>query len=130
MAEPVSSAAVGASAAKMVGFGGIMGVAFFFVAAVVLMTRMPRSSKEWAVMLISTLVSSLGIGSGIVVRYNLQHLAQDWFGMVFLGGVIFVCGLPGWFLVRLWFNYVSKHDNADITDVIRDIKKIKDEVQK
>ena len=130
MAEPVSSAAAGASMAKMAGFGVISGLAFIFVSVVVLMTRMPRSRKEWAVMLISTLVSSLGIGSGIVVRYGLQHLAQDWFGMVFLGGIIFVCGLPGWFIVRLWFNYVSKHDDADITDVIRDVKNLKDEVQK
>ena len=73
-------------------------VAGGLVAAVVLMTRMPRSPQEWAVGLICTVVSSLAGGSFIIVKWGLHEWVTDVWGMIALGGFFFVCGLPGWAL--------------------------------
>lgn len=51
----------------------MMTLAVTLVAAVVLMTRMPRSPQEWAVGLICTVVSSLASGSFIIVKWGLHE---------------------------------------------------------
>ena len=75
-------------------------LAVALVAAVVLMTRMPRSPQEWAVGLICTVVSSLAGGSFIIVKWGLHEWITDIWGMIALGGFFFICGIPGWALVR------------------------------
>ena len=122
MAEPVSSAATGYGAAKAIGLGGILSICIIFAGLVVFMTRMPRSRSEWVVGLISTVMSSLCGGAYVVMRYELQHYATDWIGMVVLGGILFSCGLPGWAIVRWVFNYINKHEGQDIITVVNDVR--------
>lgn len=58
-----------------------------------------------------------------VVRYfEIQHWAQDQFGLMAMIGLIFACGLPGWALVRWTFNAIRKRDGKGIDEVLREIR--------
>ena len=63
--EPVSTSGFTALL-KLYGVAIMVTLAVGLVAAVVLMTRMPRSPQEWAVGLICTVVSSLAGGWALV----------------------------------------------------------------
>ncbi|MGY0266207.1 hypothetical protein, partial [Citrobacter freundii] len=69
--EPVSTSGFTALL-KFYGVAIVVALAVGLVAAVVLMTRMPRSPQEWAVGLICTVVSSLAGGSFIIVKWGLH----------------------------------------------------------
>ncbi len=43
--------------------------------------------------------------------------------MIALGGFFFVCGLPGWALVRWIFNFIDKQEGKTIVEVIKEFKK-------
>lgn len=97
--EPVSTSGLTAIL-KFYGAAIMVTLAVALVAAVVLMTRMPRSPQEWAVGLICTVVSSLAGGSLIIMKFTLHAWATDTWGWFAIGGLFFVCGLPGWALIR------------------------------
>jgi len=122
MSEPISSGG-SAAAVKVYGLFFIIAASIVLVCLVVLLMRAPRSPQEWAVGLICTVVSSVGLGAATVVRFDLHHLASSYVGMCALGLTVFVCGLPGWFLVRLAFNYMNRNESASLIDVIRDVRK-------
>ncbi|TPR84890.1 hypothetical protein [Acinetobacter baumannii] len=126
--EPVSTSGLTALL-KFYGFAIVVALAASLVVAVVLMTRMPRSPQEWAVGLICTVVSSLAGGSFIIVKWGLHEWVTDIWGMIALGGFFFVCGLPGWALVRWTFNFINKQEGKTIIEVIKDVKKAKDDIQ-
>lgn len=122
MPEPIPT---GSSAAvvKIYGLASVTIVSIVLVCLVVLLMRPPRSPQEWAVGLICTVVSSVGLGAAVIVRFSLQGLAQNYAGVCALGLLVFVCGLPGWFIVRLAFNYMNRNESASLVDVIRDVRK-------
>ncbi len=122
MPEPIST---GGSAAvvKIYVLASVTIASIALVCLVVLLMRPPRSPKEWAVGLICTVVSSVGLGAAVVERLSLQGLAQDYVGVCALGLLVFVCGMPGWFVVRLAFNYMNRNESASLIDVIRDVRK-------
>lgn len=122
MPEPISSGG-SAAAVKIYGLASVTIASIVLVCLVVLLMRPPRSSQEWAVGLICTVVSSVGLGAAVIVRLSLQGLAQDYVGVCALGLLVFVCGLPGWFIVRLAFNYMNRNESASLIDVIRDVRK-------
>lgn len=132
-AGAAKSAASHATAVTVYGTAGIGLVAAVLAMAVVFMARMPRSPKEWAIGLISTVVSSLSLGSAVVVKFGLLDWArvpdpfEAWVGMVAIGGVVFSCGLFGWAIVRWSFNFINAREGASIVDVI---KEVKDEVRR
>lgn len=121
MSEPFSTMGIGAGL-KAYGAGLIIGLFIVMVWLVVIMTRMPRTRQEWAVGLITTVVSSLAGGSFLIVKYQLHAWNNDVYGMMALGGFYFACGLPGWALVRWVFNFINKRDGSDILDVVREVK--------
>lgn len=82
----------------------------------------PRSPKEWAVGLISTVVLSIGGGSFVIEHWQLQHWAYSPFGLFSMLGLVFACGLPAWAVVRWIFNYIEKNRAATITDVVGDVR--------
>lgn len=135
-AGAVKSAASGGNITTFVMFGmSAIGLVFIMLAvAVVLMMRMPRSRKEWGVGLTTTVVGSLAGGAAVVMRFGLldwvrsPDLAEVYVGIIAIGGVLFMCGLPAWFIVRLIFNFVDKNEGKGIDEVARDLKKLKDEV--
>ena len=126
--EPVSSSI--AAFLKFYGMVIVTTLAILMVATVVLMMRMPRSPQEWAVGLICTVVSSLAGGSFIIVKFALHSWVTDIWGMITLGGFFFVCGLPGWAIVRWIFNYIDKQEGKTIIEVMKELKKSKDNLSK
>ncbi len=121
MPEPISTGS--AAAIKVYGLASIVVTSIVLVCFVVLLMRPPRSPQEWAVGLICTVVSSVGLGAAVIIRFSLQCLAQGYVGMCALGLTVFVCGLPGWFIVRLAFNYMNRNESASLVDVVRDVRK-------
>jgi len=126
--EPVSTSGFTALL-KLYGIAIMVTLAVGLVAAVVLMTRMPRSPQEWGVGLICTVVSSLAGGSFIIVKWGLHEWVTDVWGMIALGGFFFVCGLPGWALVRWIFNFIDKQEGKTIVEVIKEFKKARKDIE-
>ena len=123
MSEPISGAAAGAFGWKLLGGMAGMGAIGAGLASVVVMCMMtPRSPKEWAVGLISTIVFSIGGGAAVVQHYGLDAWAHTPFGLVAMLGLVFACGLPGWAIVRWLFNYIEAKRNATLADVVRDVR--------
>ncbi len=50
-------------------------------------------------------------------------------GMIALGGFFFVCGLPGWALVRWIFNFIDKREGKTIVEVIKEFKKARKDIE-
>ncbi|AXY56797.1 hypothetical protein CDG60_09605 [Acinetobacter chinensis] len=124
--EPVSTSGV-AAFLKFYGMLIVTTLAIAMVATVVLMMRFPRSPQEWAVGLICTVVSSLTGGAFIIVKWGLHEWITDIWGVIALGGFFFVCGLPGWAIVRWTFNFIDGQEGRTIIDVVKELKKAKDD---
>jgi len=125
MAEPTSSGVAGAAAFKA--FGGVAGVAALgtgLASAVVMLMTPPRSKREWAVGLISTLVSSIGGGAAVIEYFALHDWVRSQIGLLAMGGLIFACGLPGWAIVRWIFNFIEKNRDASIDEIANDVKEM------
>lgn len=127
MSEPITGTVGAGAVLKAYGFGAIIALCLVLVYLVVIMTRMPRTRQEWAVGLITTVVSSLAGGSFFIVKYQLHAWGADVYGMMALGGFYFACGLPGWAIVRWIFNFINQREDATIIDVVREVK---DKIQK
>lgn len=130
--EPMSSAGFGVGAWKVALWLMGLGTFGFGLAAIVVMCfTPPRTPKELAVALISTLVSSLSLGSGVVIYFELHKLlaatdiALQVAALLSLGGILFTCGLPGWAIVRWIFNALAKRDGQDIVQVLQELRDIK-----
>jgi len=122
MSDLISGAA-GAAGWKVIGGAAGAGAIGAGLASIVVMCAMtPRSPKEWAVGLISTVVASIGGGAAVIQYFGLQSWAHSAIGLVAMLGLVFACGLPGWAIVRWIFNYISKNQNATIADVAKDVK--------
>jgi hypothetical protein len=122
MPEPASSGVAGAAAYKAVG-GAAAGGALLATIVVMLMTP-PRTHREWAVGVISTVVTGIGGGAIVVEYFGLQSWVQSITGFMALGGLIFGCGLPGWAIVRWVFNFIEKNRDAGIDEIAHDVKEI------
>ena len=118
--EPVSSSL--ATFLKFYGMVIVTTLAILMVATVVLMMCMPRSPQEWVTGLICTVVSSLAGGAFIIVKFSLHQWVTDSWGMIALGGFFFVCGLPGWALVRWVFKFIDQREGRTLIEIIREIK--------
>lgn len=123
-----AAASGGASAhAAWLGVGGAAG-AVTLAAIVVMLVKRPRTVGEWAVALISTVMSSLALGSWVVLWLGMHkglsspdHV-EAWGSLMVVGGVLFSCGLPGWVLVRMAFNTMAKYQDKGADDVYKDVK--------
>ncbi|WP_211203427.1 hypothetical protein [Candidatus Accumulibacter contiguus] len=122
MPEPTSSGVAGSAAFKAAG-GVAAGGALLSAIVVILMTP-PRSTREWAVGVISTVVTGIGGGATAVQYSRLQEWVDSVTGLVALGGLIFGCGLPSWPIVRWVFNFIEKNRDAGIDEVAKETKKV------
>lgn len=128
MSEPISGSAAagaaGAAAFKAIGGAAGMAAGATGLAAIVVMIMMrPRSTAEWAVALISTVVSSVGGGAAVVQYFGLHGWAADYIGLVALFGLVFACGLPGWAVVRWLFNFIERRRDRDVLEVVDEVRK-------
>jgi hypothetical protein len=123
MSEPISGAAAGAVGWKLLGgAAGASAIGAGLASIVVMCAMTPRSSKEWAIGIISTVMASIGGGAAVIQYYGLQAWVSTPIGLIAMLGLVFACGLPGWALVRWLFNYIDKRRDADLTEVVRDVK--------
>ena len=101
---------------------------FSLAAFIVRALTQPRSGKEWAVALISTLMGSFGGGAWAMIYFELyKHLDPSntlllVLGCVELIGVAFIAGLPGWLLVRVAFNQMEAWKTKTARDIAADVK--------
>jgi hypothetical protein len=125
MSEPISGTAAGVAGWKLIGGAAGAGAIGAGLASVVVMCAMtPRSPKEWAVGIISTVVASVGGGAAVIQHFGLQAWANTPIGLVAMFGLVFACGLPGWAIVRWLFNYIAKRQNADLAEVVKEAKEM------
>lgn len=124
MAEPISSGVAMATGGKTaLGLAGGTAIGAGLAALVVMCMTTPRSPKEWAVGLVSTVMGSVCGGAAVVQHFGLHAWATDYVGMVALIGVVFACGLPAWSIVRWVFNYIEKKQTAGIDEIVDDVKR-------
>lgn len=124
MAEPASGAAAGAAAGwKLIGgaAGAAAGGAGLAAIVVMLMTQ-PRSPREWAVGLISTVIGSVAGGAAVVQQYGLQAWMDSYVGLVAMLGVVFACGLPAWAIVRWCFTFIERRKDKDAAEVFDELR--------
>ena len=103
----------------------VAGLSAFGVLAVIVVMAItpPKSFSEFVVGLISTVVASLSGGSALVSYLGMTKLVNDPFGLATIGGVMFVCGLPGWLLVRAFFMWAQRRRHMDLAELMRDAKR-------
>lgn len=124
MSEPISGGAAGVAGWKLIGgLAGAGAIGAGLAAIVVMCITTPRSPREWAVGLISTVMGSIGGGAAVIQHFELQAWAQTPIGLVAMLGLVFSCGLPGWAIVRWLFNYIVERQGAGIDDIAADVRK-------
>lgn len=130
-ATQVGGGAVAAASAKHTFFA--VGSGLTLAVIVVMAMTMPRSKREFFVALISTVVSSFCGGAFAIQYFDLLPMAQaattqlDMFlFLAKLGGVFFVCGLPGWIVIRGYFVWTESRKDKGIDALITDAKKVWD----
>lgn len=93
-----------------------------FAAVIVMLLAQPHSTREWLAALISTLITSLGLGAYVLKKYIGLSDIQTLLDLMQLGGVFFVCGLPGWILVRALFLFGEKNKHKTLLEIIKELK--------
>lgn len=121
MADLSSSGEAGFAAYKL---AAAIGLPAGLAAVVVMLWVQPKSPREWAMALISTVVSSLCGGAAVVQHYGLTSWGDTYTGLVALAGIIFACGLPGWVVVRAAFSWLEKRKNKDIAELLAEAKDV------
>jgi hypothetical protein len=101
---------------------GFAGVGFVMAAAVVMAMTSPPTRREFLVALIATLAFSIGGGGAVISYFHLHAWADDIFGMMAILGLAFMCGLPGWIIVRAGFILAERHKEKDLGQWIGIIK--------
>jgi hypothetical protein len=99
-------------------------IAVTMATTIVMLLTPPRSKREWAVGLISTLMGSICGGAALVKYLGIESWVESTIGLIALGGLIFSCGLPAWAIVRWIFNYIGETRNESLKDVLIDGKNI------
>ena len=120
MSEPISGTAAGVAGLKAL--GGAAGIGAGLSALVVMCMLTPRSPKEWAVGLTTTVISSMCGGAFVIEHYQLQSWMNSPTGLMSAIGVVFACGLPGWAVVRWLFNFIEKNKANDIAEIVKQVK--------
>ena len=115
MSEPGPLTAAGGIALYKLGAFGFVAV---LAAVVVMAMTLPKTMREFMVAMISTTVSSLCGGAFLVRWLEIGHWANDDVGIVALGGLVFVAGLPAWVLVRAWFDWSEAKKDRQIVEIV------------
>ena len=100
-------------------------------AAVVMTATMPRRKTDFFLCIISTVISSLSIGSYVVIHFDLigdllavATVDQAYMILAQIGGIFFVAGLPDWTIVRAFFLWSEKHRKSTLPEILEEAKKV------
>lgn len=125
MSEPITTGAAGAIGwAKIGGLAGVSGIGAGLATYVVMTMTKPKTDQEWHVALITTIIGSICGGAALASYMGWQAWADNVIGLMGLIGVCFACGLPSWLIVRALFAYIEKKRDADITEIVKDVKEL------
>ena len=125
MSEPISGTAAGVAGWKLLGgLAGAAGIGAGFASYIVMTMTKPKDDREFRVALSSTIAGSLLGGAAAVKYLGIEHWAKDIIGLMGIGGVMLSCGLPAWLIIRALFHYMEKRKDADITEIIKDVKEV------
>lgn len=92
-------------------------------AIVVMLMTPPRSKREWAVGLISTVLGSTCGGAFVVQQLSLHLWLESYVGLVALLGLVFACGLPAWAVVRWSFTWMIRRQERDIGEIAQEVRR-------
>lgn len=125
MSEPISGTAAGVAGWKIIGgLAGMGAIGAGLAAFVVMAMTTPTDTKEWRVALACTFVGSIGGGAALIKYLGVENWSHDLLGLIALGALIFACGLPAWAAVRALFKFTNKRRDADLADIVRDVKEM------
>lgn len=120
---PAESAAGAAAGAKLIGAAGAYGLGAALAAIVVMCMTPPRSPREWAVALISTVMGSIGGGAAAIQHWGLRAWMDTDAGLLAVLGLVFACGLPAWAVVRWVFTWMERRRALDIAEVAAEVRR-------
>ena len=120
--QPMTDLASATAAGIVTKIAGLSAPAILAAIVVMAMTP-PRTFSEFITGLISTLIASLSGGAALIRYLGLTELANDPWGLATIGGLMFVCGLPGWLIVRGFFIWVNRRRHMDLAELMRDAKR-------
>lgn len=133
MTDPFTSAAATNSAAS----AGVAAYKIFayllgpiLAAIVVMFMSQPKSTREWFCAIISTVLCSMSLGAYLVVHYIPIGTLPDEMAAQIIGGVYFLAGLPGWFLVRVIFYTQARFAGKDALDIIAEAGELRNRVRR
>lgn len=122
MTEPASTAAGGIALYKL---GLLAAIGSLLVSLVVMLMTLPKTGREFATALISTVVSSICGGAGVVRWFELSSWAHDDLGLIALLGLAFVCGLPAWIVVRALFNWSEARKTEGLPELVHELREMR-----
>lgn len=93
-------------------------------AIIVMFMAQPKSAREWFSAIISTLLCSISLGAYIITHYTQTLSLPDEYAAQIIGGVYFLAGLPGWFLVRLIFYTQARLAGKDAIEILKEVKSL------
>jgi hypothetical protein len=130
MTEPASSAAGAAVGWKLIGgAAGAAGIGAGLAALITMLMMTPRSAREWAVGLTTTVIGSIAGGSLVIVHFNLAQrlfMAQGvelYVGLMATLGIAFACGLPAWAITRWLFTFIERRKDRDLSEIADEVRK-------
>lgn len=124
MPEPSSSSAAGIVGWKLIGgAAGAASIGAGLAAIVVMCMTPPRSSREWAVGLISTVVGSITGGAAVIQYLGLQAWMHEPAGLVAVLGLVFAAGLPAWAIVRWLFTWIERRRDRDLGEIAAELRR-------
>lgn len=118
MTEPASTAAGGLALYKLGAFGFVAVLA----AIVVMSMTLPKTVREFVVAMITTVMGSICGGAYAVSVLGIADWVNDDFGVMAIAGLIFVCGLPAWLLVRALFVYAEMRKDKSLVEIVAEVK--------
>lgn len=125
MSEPISGTAASFAGWKLLGgLAGLGAIGAGLAAVVVMAMTKPERDDEWRIALITTVMGSFGGGAAFIKHFELEHWVDSIIGLMGMIGIVFVCGLPAWVLVRWGFNYAHKKKNSDLVEVVKELKEL------
>jgi membrane-associated PAP2 superfamily phosphatase len=104
---------------------GAFGFIAVLASVVVMAMTLPKTMREFVVAMISTTVFSICGGAFVVRWHGISEWVNDDLGMIAIGGVIFVCGLPAWVLVRAGFRWAEKRRDQDLGELAQDLAELR-----
>ena len=123
MSEPATSGAAGLVGWKALGgAAGVAAAGAGLAAVVVMLLTPPRSPREWAVGLISTVLGSISGGAFVIDYFGLQVWMYTATGLASTLGLVFACGLPAWAVVRWLFTWIERRKGKDLGEVANDLR--------